>query len=58
MTALSILVVDDDPDSPRALPRRDVQPGTAFHARGNGAEAVKRYSETKLTLAFSTSVCP
>jgi CheY-like chemotaxis protein len=52
MTALNILVVDDDPDLAESIAEALSMAGHAVRIAGNGAEAVQHYSETKYDLGF------
>ncbi len=52
MTALSILVVDDDPDLAESIAEALSLAGHSVRIAGNGAEAVQHYNETKFDLGF------
>ena len=52
MTALNILVVDDDPDLAESIAEALSMAGHAVRIAGNGVEAVQHYSETKYDLGF------
>lgn len=52
MTALKILVVDDEPDLAETIAEALSLAGHTVRIAGNGAEAVQRYSETKYDLGF------
>ena len=52
MTALNILVVDDDSDLAESIAEALSVAGHAVRIAGNGAEAVLHYAETKYDLSF------